>query len=112
MLPHRWSSLTQTQSTKEEKVKALEPGIPEHNQQLATALLSECEDLLSPAGPWLFGLDEPTALDAHLVTFVARLTDVGRIDEIPASIRQYAARAMAGDEWKHMMQGQNTLGPR
>jgi hypothetical protein len=34
-------------------------------------------------GPWLFGLENPTALDAHLVFFIWRMRDVGRHELIP-----------------------------
>lgn len=63
-------------------------------------------------GPWLLGLKEPTALDAHLVTFVARMRDVGRNDIIPEELGKYVDVAMEGDEWNGVMQGRKTMVPK
>jgi hypothetical protein len=96
-------------SNEKEKIAALADGVPEHNHELSRALLAECETLLSSAGPWLFGLDKATALDAHLVVFVARLMDVGRGDIVPGPIKEYAETAMKGKEWESVMQGRSTI---
>lgn len=45
-------------------------------------------------GPWIFGTEDPTALDAHLVIFLTRLQDVGRHEFIPAELQVYADMAM------------------
>jgi hypothetical protein len=59
-----------------------------------------------------FGLEEPTALDAHLVVFIARMQDIGRDDLLPPGLSQYASRLMEGQEWKAVMQGRRTIPPR
>lgn len=58
---------------------------------------------------WLFGLPHATALDAHLIVFIARMYDVGRSDIIPESLKTYAAQAMQQIEWKTVMQGRKTM---
>jgi hypothetical protein len=52
----------------------------------ARLLMEEFQSLLPGApsrtlsngasGPWLLGLAEPSALDAHLITFIARMLEV------------------------------------
>ena len=59
-----------------------------------------------------FGFKRPTALDAHLVVFIARMLDIGRTDIMPSGLRQYASVLMAGDEWKDVMKGRSTLAPK
>jgi hypothetical protein len=58
---------------------------------------------------WLFGLDKPTALDAHLVVFIERMRDVGRSELIPKGLQAYADRAKMGTAWKLLMQGRSTM---
>ena len=60
------------------------------------------------AGPWLFGAAVPTALDAHLVTFIARLKDIGRTDLVPDALVRYADLAMETPEWRGVMNGRKT----
>jgi len=52
------------------------------------------------SGRWLFGLEKPSALDAHLVTFIKRMRDVGRKEIVPEALGNYADAAMAGEEWR------------
>jgi hypothetical protein len=81
----------------------------------ARLLMEEFESLLpettanDASGFWLLGLPQPSALDAHLVVFIARMHDVGRKDIVPETLDRYADAAMAQDEWKHMMQGRKTV---
>jgi hypothetical protein len=81
----------------------------------ARLLMEEFESLLPKAtandafGLWLLGLPQPSALDAHLVVFIARMRDVGRKDIVPEALDRYADVAMARDEWKNMMQGRKTV---
>lgn len=58
---------------------------------------------------WVFGTEHPTAFDAHLVVFVARIRDAGRGELIPSRVIQYLEMAMEGDEWKNMMKGHRTV---
>jgi hypothetical protein len=61
------------------------------------------------SGPWLFGLPYATALDAHLVVFIARLQDIGKGGIVPPALAAYANQAMAGPEWKSVMEGRRTM---
>lgn len=65
--------------------------------------------MTNEGGPWLFGLKDPTALDAHAVIFIARLKDVGRHDIVPARLLAYAERAWETEEYKALMQGRKTM---
>lgn len=60
---------------------------------------------------WLFNFDKPSALDAHLVVFIARMMDINRGDLVPEALKGYAAKAMNGTEWKEVMQGRTTRPP-
>jgi hypothetical protein len=84
----------------------------------ATVLLSEFCSLLpsetytsegTSKGKWLFGLQQATALDAHLIPFIARIRDVGREDIIPEALGAYADRVMAEKEWQDVMGGRKTM---
>lgn len=61
------------------------------------------------AESWIFNLLHPTALDAHLTVFIARMLDVGREDIIPEKLKTYAERVMQTEEWKNVMQGRRTM---
>lgn len=58
---------------------------------------------------WVFGTAHPTAFDAHLVVYVARMRDVGRGELIPGRVMEYLDRATEGVEWKEMMDGRRTV---
>ncbi|KAL2808085.1 hypothetical protein BJX63DRAFT_52802 [Aspergillus granulosus] len=58
---------------------------------------------------WIYGDVGPTVLDAHVVAFVARLTDIGLEDLVPPELRAYAAVIMALPEWKEVMKGRPTV---
>ena len=68
--------------------------------------MSSLATLLDQPTGWLFG-DKPTALDAHLVVFIARMTDVGRSGLIPEKLRQYGQWAMQGTEWTKTRNGRS-----
>lgn len=88
----------------------LEPDQSQRNEEYARSLMREFNDLLNTSQTgWLLGLDSPSALDAHLVCFIARMTDRKRGDLIPERLQSYGLRAMNGEEWKSVMQGQSTL---
>lgn len=105
-----------------DKIGGLKPGVPDAMNERAQNLLSEFERILpkqgsAPSdgqtngtlGPWLFGLTSPSALDAHLVVFVARMRDVGRSNIIPKAVSDYVDRAMAQPEWQTVMEGRKTM---
>ena len=78
---------------------------------LARELLASLEKCMDRPDRWLYG-SLPTALDAHLVVFIARMTDVGRDTLIPGKLKQYGAWAMETPEWIKMMDGRKTMVPR
>lgn len=84
----------------------------------ATALMGEFDALLpekgadGQAGPWLFGFQQPTALDAHLIVFIARMRDVNRLELIPDKLQRYAEEATRTAEWKQVMSTRRTTVPR
>ena len=72
--------------------------------------MSKLEKMLKNSSTgWLFGLDWPSALDAHLVVFIARMQNIDRHDLIPEKLKAYGERAMKGPEWSDVMQGRATL---
>lgn len=92
--------------------------VTEEMNEKAKFLLSELCSLLpsetytpkgTPKGMWLFGLQQPTALDTHVVVFIARMRDVGREAIIPEQLGAYADRAIAGKEWQDVMEGRKTM---
>lgn len=76
----------------------------------AQDFLASVDRIVVEQNEWIFG-DKPTALDAHLVVFIARMTDVGRENIIPDGLRRYGARAMQRPEWVSMMEGRKTMLP-
>lgn len=76
-------------------------------------MFSAIQDLRSKFGAsssWIFG-DEvgPTPLDAHVITFIARLCDTNRNDLIPESLQTYGESAGKGKEWQSVTEGKPTL---
>jgi hypothetical protein len=61
------------------------------------------------SGPWLLGHTQPSALDAHLITFIARMRDGGMEEIVPEVLRRYIDAAMEQDAWKYTMQGRRTM---
>lgn len=78
----------------------------------AHILMTNFETLLpedGAASPWLFGLKQPSALDAHLLVFIARMKDIGKEAIITDALMKYAEVAMETKEWKDVMQGSRTV---
>ncbi|KAF9885394.1 hypothetical protein FE257_013012 [Aspergillus nanangensis] len=94
-----------------DKVGGLRPGVPEDMSERARKLMERFEPLVEPSQSWLFDLPHPTALDAHLTVFIARMLDVKRHEIIPERLKDYAARVMETSEWKNVMQGRGTVSP-
>ena len=99
-----------------DKVGGLKPGVPESMSERAQKLMERFESLVTwppsrgeSSESWLFDLPHPTALDAHLTVFIARMLDVRRSEIIPESLKNYAARVMETNEWKSVMQGRGTV---
>jgi len=84
------------------------PSVTAENQKNAKALLSDLEHKLPSPESWIYG-ENPTAIDAHLVVFIARMIDVGREQLIPEKLRDYTHWAMQKPEWVDMMGGRTTM---
>ncbi|CEJ88839.1 hypothetical protein VHEMI04866 [[Torrubiella] hemipterigena] len=56
---------------------------------------------------WLF--NGPTVLDAHVVPFILRLMENGRVDMIPETLQRYAKDIQKLDVWNQVMHGRPTL---
>lgn len=103
-------------SVTREKIGGVQPGVPGEMKERAKNLLRDLESLLpnpdsttEKSGPWLMSLPIATALDAHLIVFIARMLDIGNSDIIPERLKEYAARAMNEPAWKNTMQGRKTM---
>lgn len=103
-------------SNEREKIGGVKEGVPEEMNERARLLMKRFEPLLSGSSsssdgpsPWLFGFSSPSALDAHLITFIARMSDAGRKDVVPEALVRYADVAMERSEWRDVMQGRGTM---
>lgn len=91
------------------KVAALTSEAQHANEEYAAKLMAKLDTLLKESKTdYFFGFEKPSALDAHMVVFIARMLDVGRGDVLPASIREYGDKAMSGTVWKQVMDGRTT----
>jgi hypothetical protein len=103
--------LTCPRSMEEVRVHAIEPDSVEQNRQKTIALMNKLEPHLSTSrSGYLFGVERACALDAHLVVFIARMLDIGRMDIVPETFQTYARKAMKGQEWM-AVQGAGTTKP-
>ncbi|KIV90010.1 hypothetical protein PV10_07360 [Exophiala mesophila] len=93
---------------KRDKSGGVVPAAVAENERRAKALLSALADKLPNNESWLYG-SKATALDAHLVCFLARLIDVGRGHLIPSQLREYADWVMEKPEWDNIMRGRRTM---
>ena len=74
--------------------------------------LHEIDEMLQASQTaWILNTTYPTALDAHIIVFVARLKDAGRGELIPARVIEYANKQMDTVTWKEMVQGRGTVPP-
>lgn len=99
-------------STTREKVKGIEADAVRVNEEKARLLMKKCDSLLTDEAPWLFGSDNPTVIDAHLVIFIGRMQDVGRTSLISDRLLKYADAAFSTPELMSVMQGRRTMYPR
>ncbi|KAH8887055.1 hypothetical protein GQ53DRAFT_331629 [Thozetella sp. PMI_491] len=100
------------QVNEREKVGGLDEGVPARESKKAEVLMADLAKLLpgeDATGPWMFGLEHPSGLDAHLIVFITRLQDVGRGAIVPEALRAYAERARAAPAWESVMQGRQTV---
>ena len=97
-------------SLRRDKVDALTPEKTQAELDKAKAYLERAASFLNPGyGPWLFGQEKPTELDAHLVVMILRLQDVGRDFIIPTSLKQYAEAAYLNLSFMSVMGGRTTM---
>ncbi|KAJ9618017.1 hypothetical protein H2204_013247 [Knufia peltigerae] len=87
-----------------DKVKGLMPSEIAKNETKVRELLEALHDRVADPQRRIFG-ENPTALDARLVPFIARMTEIGREKLIPEKLQQYCKWAMNGDDWMKMMNG-------
>ena len=80
-----------------------------NNEERALKLMTVLEGHLGEKGPWLFGLEKPSVLDAHVVPFIARMKDVDRYSLIPPRLRAYAETAWESAGYKATMNGRPTM---
>jgi hypothetical protein len=80
----------------------------------AKVLFDKVSEILSdePANksPWLFGSSAgPSALDGHLLPFIVRLMDAGRLDIIPEKLVAYATDLSKREQWQSVILGLPTM---
>ena len=72
--------------------------------------LVKIADLYEPSnGPWLWGHISPTALDAQVAVFIARLHDVGRGELVPEKLAKLCQHVIGMLEWQGLYQGRSTM---
>lgn len=73
-------------------------------------LLVKISDFYEPAnGPWLWGQIGPTALDAQVAVFIARLHDVGRGELVPEKLAKLREHVIGMLDWQDLYQGRSTM---
>jgi len=87
----------------------VEPDVVVHNNELVKSLMAKFSALLQPGKPWLFGSGAPSALDAHLAVFLARMRDIGRSDLISSHLAAYLERVERTVGWQRVMKGRRTM---
>ena len=93
------------------KLDGLRPEIVEENIEKAKALMLRFDEMVQESKTtWFLSMPEPSALDAHLIVFIARMYDVKRHVLIPERLQQYANAAMSQSAWQELMDGRNTTG--
>lgn len=94
----------------DEHLNQLDPQEALKNEEYTKSLFRELDELLSTSrSGWLLGLEKPTAVDAHLISFLNRLLDRKREDLVPERLQLYALKAKSEKAWNSVMQGRNTL---
>jgi hypothetical protein len=108
----KMQALTTAQSIVNREIPSLKRESAECAIAQSAQFLGEVEELLHAShSGWVLDTPHPTALDAHLIVFVARLSDAGRGELLPARVLGYADKAMKTSAWKGMMQGRQTIPP-
>ena len=104
--------LTLDQSIVNREIPSLKRESAEHAIVLAKDFLSEIDSMLQASlTDWILSTPHPTALDAHVTVFAARLRDAGRGELVPLRITAYADKQMSTVAWKEMTRGRGTVPP-
>ncbi|KAK4498463.1 hypothetical protein PRZ48_011121 [Zasmidium cellare] len=77
-------------------------------EKVMRSFLEYVDGKLPSSQGWLFGLERPSAADAHVVALLVRLKDVGRSYLFPGKIGEYVERVQGTPEWKGVMKGLGT----
>lgn len=75
-------------------------------------ILKESELQSQTPSPWLFGTQEATALDGHVIPFLARLLDVGRDEMLggkDSRLYRYIQAAYETEAWKEVVGDRTTV---
>lgn len=93
---------------------ALEPPAIAHAETQTKAFFDLISQLHTEASqgsnqPAFIFSNEPTALDAHTIVFIARLYDVGRRGMVPAEWQAYADVHLIESAWLGVADGKATL---
>ena len=108
---HRLNAKAHPYRLEKEKIGAVEPSEVSANEDRAKVLMLKLNTLITDSPyQWLFS-DKPSALDTHLIPFIARMKEVGRTKLIPQALGEYADRAMRGKEWTGLMESRRTMPP-
>lgn len=106
------SMLTIAHSIMTKEIPSLKKESAQHAIMQSKTLLSTIDGMLQDSlSGWILDTPHPTALDAHVIVFIARLKDAGRSELVPTLTTDYADRAMVTPAWKDMMQGRQTVPP-
>jgi glutathione S-transferase len=108
---NEFSPQTDSGRTKLKNIQGITSSSIEKNENAAKDLLIRLANRVSSSHAWLYG-STATALDAHVVCFIARMCDVNRHHLVPQSLKEYAARAMKQVAWNSVMQGRGTMVPQ
>jgi hypothetical protein len=78
--------------------------------KIAAILDKHKESVMSAPVTWIFGsATGPTALDAHVIPFIARLLDADHEDIIPENVLKYAKRHLRDKPWLDLTEGKPTI---
>lgn len=109
---HSFQLTERLRSHEKTLVHALEPDAIQLAEQQTRQFFSKVENerqLYAKEGSlWTYG-GNPTALDAHMAVFIARLMDVKRLDLVPPHMAKLVKDFRSTTEWHNVMQGRPTL---
>lgn len=96
-------------SNESEKAPVFTQKHAEDNEAYTKEFAAKLANLLEDSKtPYFLSVGQPSALDGHVVVFIARMNDIGRSDLLPAKLKSYGEKAFAGQAWRDLMQGMST----